>query len=318
MTIFPRDLSVTEPIGRAIDHTRQVLFRPFDLGKWFAIGFCAWLALLGQGGGAGGGFNYGNGGSHKGWGGMRDGLRSACDYFMHNLVWILPLIAGILVVGLILWVFLLWLSSRGRFMFLHCVARNTGEVTRPWAEYRREANSLFMFRLIVALIELVLMLPAVGFLLFIIFGMIMRESVNPVGILLCVLLVLVMVVAGIFFWIIDRITQDFVVPLQYLRRTACLNAWSELREMFRGNLGSLVIYLLFRIVISMAIGALVFAAMIVTCCIACCLLALPFIGTVVLLPVLVFERAYPLFYLAQFGPAHNAFAAPTDSLGLSA
>ena len=51
----------------------------------------------------------------------------------------------------------------------------------------------------------------------------------------------------------------------------------------------------------MAIGLLVLAVVLVTCCCAGCLLLLPFIGTVLLLPVLVFKRAYPLYYLAQYG-----------------
>src|SRR6185312_9515828 len=50
---FPRAtmrLSATEPIHRAITWTEQVLFKPFGIGKWFVLGFCAFLAQLGQGG----------------------------------------------------------------------------------------------------------------------------------------------------------------------------------------------------------------------------------------------------------------------------
>ena len=61
------------------------------------------------------------------------------------------------------------------------------------------------------------------------------------------------------------------------------------------------------IVLSWAIGMLVLMAILLTCCIACCLMALPFLGTVLLLPVLVFKRAYPLCYLAQYGPQYDVF-----------
>lgn len=30
---------------------QQVLFRPFDIGKWLVIGFACWLARLAEGGG---------------------------------------------------------------------------------------------------------------------------------------------------------------------------------------------------------------------------------------------------------------------------
>jgi hypothetical protein len=41
-------------------------------------------------------------------------------------------------------------------------------------------------------------------------------------------------------------------------------------------------------------------------------MALPYLGTVLLLPVLVFKRSYSTYFLAQFGPAYNVFppAAP--------
>jgi hypothetical protein len=52
-TTQPRDISVIEPIGAAIEKTKQILFQPFDIAKWFAVGFCAWLAALGNGGGVG-------------------------------------------------------------------------------------------------------------------------------------------------------------------------------------------------------------------------------------------------------------------------
>ena len=56
MTTPSREISVVEPISPALEHVKRMLFQPFDLGKWFVIGFCAWLAYLGEaGGGSGGG-----------------------------------------------------------------------------------------------------------------------------------------------------------------------------------------------------------------------------------------------------------------------
>jgi len=121
-------------------------------------------------------------------------------------------------------------------------------------------------------------------------------------------LVLVMIPLGVIFWIIGRLTRDFVVPLQFLHRSRCLAAWRELGGMLRGNLGHLVLYLLFRIVLAMAIAVVLVGVVLVTCCIAGCLLALPYLGTVLLLPILVFERAYSLHYLAQFGPDYDVFS----------
>ena len=58
----PDTVSVIEPIGPAIEKVKTILFNPFDLSKWFIIGFCAWLAQLGSANrGGGGGGSGGNG-----------------------------------------------------------------------------------------------------------------------------------------------------------------------------------------------------------------------------------------------------------------
>ncbi|MCX6927068.1 MAG: hypothetical protein NT154_28260, partial [Verrucomicrobia bacterium] len=294
----PREMSVTLPVGQAMDRVKKVLFQPFDVGRWFVIGFCAWLAYLGEGGGFTGGLRYGG---HHGQGqqSIRDGLAQARDYVMHNLVWIAPLAIALILVSAAIWLIVMWLSSRGRFMFLHCVAVNAAEARVPWARYSPAANSLFIFRLLISLIGLVVMLPLVGGLLLVVMRMVFRETVSPGGLLLAVMLAFVIIAVGIVFWIIGRLTTDFVVPLQFLRRSRCLDAWRELSGMLRGNLGNIVLYFLFRIVLAMAIAVVLLGVVLVTCCIAGCLFALPYLGTVFLLPILVFDRAYSLHYLAQ-------------------
>ena len=48
MTQYDSRISVIDPIMPAIERVKTMLFKPFDLAKWFAVGFCAWLANLGQ------------------------------------------------------------------------------------------------------------------------------------------------------------------------------------------------------------------------------------------------------------------------------
>ena len=52
---------------------------------------------------------------------------------------------------------------------------------------------------------------------------------------------------------------------------------------------------------------MVLLALVATCCLGACLLIIPFVGTVALLPVPVFFRAYSLEYMAQFGPEYRVF-----------
>lgn len=96
----------------------------------------------------------------------------------------------------------------------------------------------------------------------------------------------------------------------FLRRKPCLDGWREFGRLLTAQPGEFIVYLLFQIVLAIALGLLVLMVVLVTCCIAGCLLILPYLGTVLLLPVLVFKRAYSLHYLAQYGPEYDAFAPP--------
>jgi len=47
-------IEIFKPFGEAFELMKKVLFKPFEFKKWLVIGFAAWLANLG----GGGGFNY--------------------------------------------------------------------------------------------------------------------------------------------------------------------------------------------------------------------------------------------------------------------
>lgn len=306
MTSRPVSVSVTQPVGQAIDRVKELLFRPFDLGRWFAIGFCAWLASLGEGG-FHGNFNVP---SKRSRGSAGRALEEAWDFVLQNLHWILPLVLLLVVIGLALWVLFTWLSSRGKFMFLHCVALNKAEVGVPWRQFAREGNSLCWFRIGLGLIGSLLILPLVVLIVFPIIAMVRREAPNLSGILLAGGSLLLLIAVALLFFVVEKLTKDFVVPIMFLRGKHCLAGWSELRGLLLANVGNFILYFLFQIVLSLAIGTLVVVVILATCCVAGCLMAIPYLGTVLLLPVLVFSRAYSLHYLAQFGKEYDVFSTP--------
>jgi len=317
----PRPINVVEPVSPALEHVKRMLFRPFDLGKWFIIGFCAWLACLGEGGaGSGGNFNFRNG-VHQRATDLRQVLDEIKNYVLNNLDWIIPLAALAVLFILGLGLLFLWLNSRGKFMFLHCVALNRAEVTEPWSKFGAEANSLFWFRLVMGLVGMVLTLPLLGIIAVMIIRMIYHGEPDVGAILMAAGLALVFFGVVIVFAIVKKLTMDFVVPIMFLRRSGCLAAWREFYRLLCTHFWQFVLYILFQIVLSMAIGVLILMAVLITCCCAGCLMALPYLGTVLLLPVLVFQRAYSLFFFAQFGPEYNVFpppppAAPSPAPGL--
>jgi len=313
-------VSVVEPLTPAIERVKTILFRPFDLGKWFVIGFCAWLAELGKpkGGGNGGGGGGGDGGPQFSFRGRpdleevveraKDGIETARIFVEENMHWIIPVAIVGAVVIIIIWLLVMWLSSRGRFMFLHCVVENKAEVSVPWNKFSRHANSLFVFRLVVGLINFVAVAAAVfaGIMLFA--GAAMAGS-GAAAVLVVVALFVAMIALGIVLFLIQKFTTDFVVPIMFQRTTSCTAAWREFLDVLTANSPRFILYVLFQIAIWLVIGIMIVAMICVTCCCAACILAIPYVGTVLLLPILVFQRSYSLYYLRQYGPAFDFFGA---------
>jgi len=296
-------ISVIDPIGPAIERIKQMLFRPFDIGRWFAIGFSAWLAYLCQGG-----FNFrlpwDNFGSN---GGPAHNVRGYCP---ENVVLIVFFAAVVFVIVMVIWLLVLWLSSRGRFMFLNCVARNSAQIKAPWRDFGRGANSLFVFRLVMGVIGIVFILgPMLATFLWCTSARVAGSDYHILFWAPIVLVVLLVSVVGIILSIIMKFTKDFVVPVMYIHGLRCTEAWGRVRSILSGNKGRFTLYILFQFVIGLAIGAIVMTMVLATCCCAACIFMIPYIGTVVMLPLLVFERAYSAYYLRQYGDQFDVFAA---------
>jgi hypothetical protein len=284
-----------------------MLFRPFDLGRWFVIGFCAWLAYLGK---QGGGPNL-NFSSRPEWRTAEHELDAAKEFIIVNMFWIAPLAMVAAVVFIAVMLLVTWLNSRGKFMLLHCVAENKAEVAIPWRKFKDRANSLFLFRIVLGLIGFaVIGLPSLLSIFFFIYAAVSGQILLFVSGL--VTLVLVVLLAAIAFGIVGLFTMDFVVPIMFMRKCSCTAAWREFLGLLSANKGRFFLYVLFQIVLWVIVGIIVFTGMCITCCCACCVLAIPYVGTVLMLPILVFYRAYSLYYLRQYGPQYDVFGVPAE------
>jgi hypothetical protein len=304
----PDYVSVIDPVTHAIDWVKTMLFKPFDLGKWFVIGFCAWLANLGSGGGGNGGGgpqgNYHVGNEAE----ARRAFDSAKEFVLANMYWIVPLVVFLVIFGIVLWLVFTWLSSRGRFMFLHCVAGNKAEVKIPWAKFREHANSLFVFRIILGLVGFIIVMLPVIFTVILIITMVSAGAPAVGPILGVVFLILFIIAVSICLGLVGKFTTDFVVPIMFLRTTSIRAAWREFLTILSVNKARFLLYILFQIVIGIVIGVMVLIGACCTLCCLACILALPYLGTVLFLPVLIFKRSYSLYYLQQYGPQFDVFS----------
>jgi len=295
-------ISVIDPIGPAIGRVKLVLFGQSGLSKWFVIGFCAWLAYLGERGVS---FNFrfpygGRGRGGSGWGEVE-------RLFSTHPVLIVSLLVTILLISVVLAVVLLWLSSRGQFMFLYCVAENKAEISEPWHRFRKLGDSLFFFRLGVGVMFFVIAAMLGGVIAFL--GATLDKGVGlrvpTIGGLISAVTVLVLII--ICWLVVMKFTRDFVVALMYVGSSGCVAGWRRFWKLLAANKGKFVLYILFQIVISLVVGAIIGMVVLMTCCCAGVILIIPYIGTVAMLPILVFQRAYSLYYLKQFGREFDVF-----------
>ncbi len=287
-------IEIFKPFGEAFELTKKILFQPFDLKKWFVIGFAAWLANLGVGGG---GFNYQDN--------RREGvqkLNEAISQIPHPI-----LVTGVCVLiafVLVLIVLFAWLRARGRFLFIDCIVKNRGAIAEPWRDFRKEGNSYFLFSLLVCLAFLIfaglLSLPLVV--------PVIRDAAFPrthsvyviCAIATWVFVMLLLVLA----W---SLIANFMVPIMYRQRCRPSEAFNIVGRVIAGYPGEILLYYLFLIVLALA-------TLIVACvatCATCCIAAIPYIGTVILLPVFVLLRSFSLLFLRQFGPDYDVWASFT-------
>jgi hypothetical protein len=236
-------------------------------------------------------------------------LQGFKHFVLQNLYWIIPVAIAILLFALAFGVVVTWLSSRGHFMFLDCVARDKAVIAEPWTVYSRQGNSLFLFRLILGLGGLLTIGPVAAVVVVCVLGWIRQGHADPGLVLLLLGAGLVLLLLILLCGVVGKLTRDFVVPLMYVRRCRVGEAWRQFSHLAGLNPLGFVLYLLFSFVLSLAMGMLVFLVVIVTCCIAGCFLLLPFIGTVLLLPLLVFQRSYSALYFAQYGVDYDVFRA---------
>ena len=294
-----RKIEIFEPFGAAFELTKRILFQPFDFTKWLVIGFAAFLAGLADGTHIGFPGNLG-GGDFKGDAAVKN-LSAVQEEAMS---WLFTSFLAVVIVVVVLMVLLfMWLGSRGRFMFIDCIVRNRGAIAEPWRDYRKEGNSLFIFSVastvawlvFTAILALPLFIPYFR-----------TGDFGDFG----TAQIIYVVIAGSVFILLGIAWAAlvwFMVPVMYRRRCGALAALGEVAKLVAANPLPFLLFILFSAVLLLA-GSLASCAL---TCLTCCIAAIPYVGTVLLLPIYMFYYAYVLMFLRQFGPAYDAWAGLT-------
>lgn len=288
-------IEIFKPFGEAFELMKKILFQPFVFEKWLVIGFAAFLTHLN-----GGGFNGFQFPANGDWSNQTfsqpEDFRSFIDR-IEPIWWILIGIGVLVFVAIV--VVLTWIRSRGHFIFIDCIVRDRGAIVQPWKEFRAEGNSYFLFSLLLffgiivffILISLMIIVPIV---------ILSRHEQSGWAFLPLLLLIIVVPVLFLFLTLVQ-----FVAPVMYRRRCNAWLACNDLLPLLAKRPGVFVLYLLFGFVLGIAVGI----ALVIAMCLTCCIAAIPYVGTVIFLPVYVFLQSFSLLFIRQFGPEYDVWTA---------
>jgi hypothetical protein len=297
-----RRIEIFTPFGEAFELMKRILFRPFDFTKWLVLGFAAFI-----GGNWGGGFSFGNFDAnafkHTG---HRSAISSHFFRFSHFGVWGWIGVAAFVTLMIALFLVLTWVICRGRFVFTDCVVKNRAAIVQPWHEFRREGNNFFLFTLVV-FFGTVLVVGALVLIVMVPLGIFNHAGAHAGSKLTMAIAITCVCLLWFIFAIFLAIVTHFMIPVMYRQRCRAGEAFVQVAKLIMSHLGSFILLILFSIVLFLAFVVI----STVVACATCCIGALPYVSSVLLLPVLVCLAAFKLYFLRQFGNDYDVWNGPS-------
>jgi hypothetical protein len=301
-------VSYTLAVQQSWSRMVRMLFRPFRFETWFTLGFAAFLSEYLSHPGGGGSYNN----QHGGWrvrhhGEIPPEVRHVAGFLLHPAWGVLVIVA--LTVAVICLLLFVWVSCRGKFVFLDNLAREKAAIVAPWKRYGRLGNSLFAFWLTLTVLTvgvgLAISLPV---LIPVLRAVDTGEGWPALIALIAVWWVMAIVPFALVVGCTYLFLEQFVVPIMYREGLGVLAAWGRFFSLFGRHAASFIGFALFYFVISVVFGMAVVVGGFATCCVGFLLLSIPYVGSVVLLPIEVTLRGLGPDFLAQLGPEWSIFA----------
>jgi hypothetical protein len=272
----------------AMEHTRQHLF-PFDFSRWLTLGFVAFLEQCGRSGSA---FNVPGPG-----GGDSSDFSKAAQWLSAHVGLVMVIAAGALACTVAVVALVLWLNSRGVFMYLDNVVTGRAEVARPWREHAERAWSYFAWSFglaLAALMMVLLILVGAGLVLV---GLFRGASLGVGRILALLALGFTLLVVALVTKLVALALRDFAAPIQYALGVPCGTALRLVVARVKLYPVAFLVYVLLKL----AFGVVLAIVLMVAACVTCCCALLPVVTQTLLQPAFFFERAWSVFLLKPMG-----------------
>jgi hypothetical protein len=221
-----------------------------------------------------------------------------------------PMVAGVglavvaviatvgVLVSLVLWTGLLFLSSRATMVYIDGIQHGR---PRPeaWGLHARAANSLWTFRVALMVISSVWVLVVAGVAVTSLLAMGFSGTsadILVIGQLAITLAILVTVLPpAVLVGVVDWLAKDLAAPIMMVSETSVMGAFRELAAASGFELAGLLIYVVLRVALSMVI-AVVTVPISLMCC---CAFVIPGVRHAVFLPVYTFQRSLGMQWVAS-------------------
>lgn len=238
-----RALSAVDAVSPAIERTREFLFRPFNWGTFLKLGLVAMITE-----GFSGNFQSSSrNGQSQGHGPV---LSPFPDITPLRIAAAVAALLGALLIAMVV----IYLITRLRFAYFHCLIHNTKEIRPGWWIYREPATRFFWMNVGVGFCFLLaaglILLPFIGGI-----WRLVRETPpggHPeIGLLLALVLplipiMLLFVLAGIA---TDIILRDWMLPQYALENATAGEAWRRVLASISAEKRQFFVYALLRLIL---------------------------------------------------------------------
>jgi 4-amino-4-deoxy-L-arabinose transferase-like glycosyltransferase len=262
-------VSAVDCVQPALQHTREQLFTRFRWGQWSRLALVGILAAeLHVGGCNFSGLNFP---------GIHPQPRRSGHGFLSSSS--LPFgwppanpghipehigqFIGLIVVGIFAFIVLafvfLYINSVFRFILFDSVLRRQCSISEGWRKWRRAGGRFFLWQLVFQISVWLFLLVLIGVPLAVVlaagWATDLKEHIGRiiVGVILFVGLILVFTVATA---VVQVLAKDFLVPIMALEGLDFADGWHRLLAMIRPEKGRFAIYLLLKLVLSIAAAIL--------------------------------------------------------------
>jgi hypothetical protein len=261
-------VSAVDCVQPALHHTREQLFTRFRWGQWSRLALVGILAAELHVGGCGFG-NFGGGWPHTQHRNTTEFLPSSAlpsGWFPTNSAHLpehIGQFVGLIVMGvfaiIVLAFVFLYINSVFRFILFDSVLRRQCSIGDGWRKWHRAGGRFFLWQLVFQIAAGLFFLVLVGVPLAVAmaagWATDLRQHIARavIGVILLAGLFVVFVLTAA---VVQVLAKDFLVPIMALENLDFADGWHHLLAIMRREKGRFTVYLLLKLVLSIAAGIL--------------------------------------------------------------